>query len=203
MDLQAGFGLPEGLDPVEVAARLVSRYEDLWHELTREDVFGAEEQYRIDGRVQRLNALGFDVEELEVESIDAGHRIRMRAKVVEPGHHRRLLQGLTGLDVEENQARTLLNDLNRFRAWLAGLAGHPIAIEVTAYRWLNEVYRVTLDAIPAALRHKLDDAEIFHQILEHRWYMSERAARDMPLAMVVPSYVEQVLAHLPDSNLRV
>ena len=198
MDLQAGYGLPEGLDPVEAAARLVQRYQDLWSELTREEIFGAQEQYLIDRRIQRLNAPGFDVEELDVETIDAGHRIRMRAKIVEPGHHRRLLQALTGLDVEENQARSLLNDLYRFRAWHAGQAGQPMAEEVAAYRWLNEIYRPTLERIEPSLRRRLDDAEIFHQILEHRWYMSERAGQDMPLDVVVPSYVEQVLATLPE-----
>ena len=198
LDLKAGYGLSEGLDPVDAAARLVRQYDDLWSELTREDVFGAHEQYLIDRRIQRLNALGFDVEELDVQTIEGGHKIRMRAKIVEPGHHRRLLQALTGLDVEENQARTLLNDLYRFRAWHAGQASHPMADEVAAYRWLNEVYRPTLDSIPPELRRRLDDAEIFHQILEHRWYMSERSGRDMPLDTVVPSYVEQVLAKLPE-----
>jgi len=201
MDLAAGYGLPAGLDPADAATRLVGRYEELWVELNREDVFSAHEQYLIDGRIQRLNALGYDVEELDIETIDAGHRIRMRAKVVEPGHHRRLLQALTGLDVEENQARTLLNDLQRFRAWRAGLTGHPISEEVAAYRWLDEVYRPTLAAIPHGLRRRLDDAEIFHQILEHRWYMSERAGHDTPLEEVVPSYVEHVLARLPEPSL--
>lgn len=44
---------------------------------------------------------------------------------------------------------------------------------------------------------KLDPAETFHQLLEHRWYTSERSGRDLPLAEVVPSYVHDVLAKLP------
>jgi hypothetical protein len=51
--------------------------------------------------------------------------------------------------------------------------------------------------LPEAERAKLDDAEIFHQLLEHRWYMSERAGHDLPLAEVVPSYAGDVLAKLP------
>lgn len=201
MDLRAGFGLPDGLDPIEAAATLVRRYEDLWAELTREEVFSAQEQYLIDRRIRRLNELGFDVEELEIQAIDAGHRIRMRAKVVEPGHHRRLLQTLTGLNVQENQARRLLNDLYRFRAWQSGLVGHAISEEVSAYRWLVEVYHRTLEMIPAEPRNRLDDAEIFHQILEHRWYLSERSGCDTALADVVPSYVEQVLSKVPEAPL--
>jgi hypothetical protein len=197
MDIRAGYGLPEGLDPVELASGLIARYENLWAELTREEVFSASEQYRIDSRIKRLNQLGFDVGELDVQAIDAGHRLRMRVQVVEPGHHRRRLQELTGLDVQENQARRLLNDLDHFRAWQARLAGQPIAEPAAASRWLAEVYEPTLAAIPAELAHKLEPAEVFHQLLEHRWYLSERVGRDLPLTEVLPSYAAEVLAALP------
>jgi hypothetical protein len=197
MDIRAGYGLPEGLDPVELAAGLIARYESLWAELTREEVFAASEQYRIDSRIKRLNQLGFDVGELDVQAIDAGHRLRLRVQVVEPGHHRRRLQELTGLDVQENQARRLLNDLDHFRAWQVQLAGQPIAEPAAASRWLAEVYEPTLAAIPAELAHKLEPAEVFHQLLEHRWYLSERVGRDLPLTEVLPSYAAEVLTALP------
>jgi len=197
MDIRSGYGLPEGLDPVDLAAGLIARYENLWAELTREEVFSASEQYRIDSRIKRLNQLGFDVGELDVQAIDAGHRLRMRVQVVEPGHHRRRLEELTGLDVQENQARRLLNDLDHFRAWQAGLAGQPISESTAASRWLAETYEPTLDAIPPELAHKLEPAEIFHQLLEHRWYLSERAGRDLPLPEVLPSYAAEVLSTLP------
>ena len=197
MDLQAGFGLPEGLDPVELAAGLTARYEALWAELTREEVFAAQEQFRVDSRIRRVNELGFDVEELDIQTIEGGHKIRLRVQVVEPGHHRRRLEALTGLDVQENQARRLLNDLDHFRAWQSELEGRPIAEREAAKRWLDEVYQPALAAIPPAEAAKLDPAEIFHQLLEHRWYTSERSGRDLPLAEVVPSYVAEVLAKLP------
>jgi hypothetical protein len=197
MDLKAGFGLPDGLDPIELGSALIERYDSLWTELTREEVFAAQEQYRIDSRIKRLNQLGFDVEELDIQTIEGGHKIRLRVQVVEPGHHRRRLQALTDLDVQENQARRLLNDLDHFRAWQSGIEGRPIPESEAARRWLDEVYLPILAAIPAAELAKLDRAEIFHQLLEHRWYMSERAGHDLQLEKVVPSYVEQVLAKLP------
>jgi hypothetical protein len=197
MDLKAGFGLPEGLDPIELAAGLLSRYEHLWTELTREEVFAAQEQYRIDSRIKRLNELGFDVEELDIQTIEGGHKIRLRVQVVEPGHHRRRLEALTGLDVQENQARRLLNDLDHFRAWHSGLEGRPIQEPEAARRWLEEIYKPTLAAIPREHAGKLDPAEIFHQLLEHRWYLSERLGRDLSLEETVPSYVVEVLSKLP------
>ena len=197
MDLRAGGRLSSVFDPVELAGQLRRRYEGLWTELKREEVFSATEQFRIDTRIRRLNELGFDVEELDVRTIEGGHRIRLRVQVVEPGHHRRILQSLTGIEAEENQARRLLNDLYRFRAWQQGLSGQPLPDEVAAFRWLNEVYLPTLAALPAGQRAKLDDPEIFHQLLEHRWYLSERAGRDTPLPEVVQAYVRDVLAPMP------
>lgn len=197
MDVRAGYGLPAGLDPLEAAAALPRRYRELWDELTHEETYSSQEQYRVDQRIARLNALGFDVEELETQPIEGGRRIRLRAKVVEPGHHRRRLQELTGLTAEENQARRLLNDLDRYRAWQSDLGGQAIPEEVAAFRWLQEIYRPMLERIPPEYRGRLDDAEIFHQLLEHRWYMSERRGQDVPAAEVVPSYVESVLAKLP------
>ena len=42
--------------------------------------------------------------------------VQLQPKVVDAGHHSRRLLRLTGLDVQENQARRLLNDLDPFRA---------------------------------------------------------------------------------------
>jgi hypothetical protein len=197
MDLKAGFGLPGSLDPVELAAGLVQRYEDLWIELTREEVFHANEQYRVDARITRLNQLGFDVQELDIQGIEGGHKVRLRVQVVEPGHHRRRLEALTGLDVQENQARRMLNDLEHHRALWSGQGGHRLAERDAARRWLEEVYRPIIAAIPAGQRGKLDDAEIFHQLLGHRWYLSERKGFDLSTEEAVDSYVNDVLAKMP------
>ena len=194
MDLKAGFDLPAALDPLELAAGLLDRYDNLWVELTREEVFSAQEQYRVDARIARLNKLGFDVEELEMQGIEGGLKLLLRVKVVEPGHHRRRLEALTGLDVQENQARRMLNDLEHHRAWWSEREGRRIDAREAARRWLDTVYQPTVVAIPAADRGKLDEAEIFHQLLEHRWYMAERERRDVPLPDVVASYVRHVLA---------
>ena len=99
--------------------------------------------------------------------------------------------------MQENQARRLLNDLDHFRAWQEGVEGRQIPEREAARRWMDEVYLPTLSSIPPEQARKLDPAEIFHQLLEHRWYMSERAGHDLPLGEVIPSYLDQVLAGLP------
>ena len=72
--------------------------------------------WRIEQRIERLNDLGFDVDELDIVTDFDGDRMRIQPKVVELGHHQRELQALTGLHVEEDQARRLLNDIAAFTA---------------------------------------------------------------------------------------
>jgi uncharacterized protein DUF4032/lipopolysaccharide kinase (Kdo/WaaP) family protein len=200
MDLEASVGIPPGLDPVDTAAEICSRYESLWSELTHEEVFGPNERYRVEERLRRLNELGFDVEEVELLGDERELRLRLTPQVVEPGHHQRRLLTLTGLDVQENQARRLLNDLYSFRAYLEREEGRQLPESVVAYRWLSEVFEAALASVPAELRPKLAPAEIFHEILEHRWYLSEAAGKDVGLRAAVRSYVDQVLRPAPDER---
>jgi Domain of unknown function (DUF4032)/Lipopolysaccharide kinase (Kdo/WaaP) family len=200
LDLGAEGRLPQGLDPIETAGEVRARYENLWSELTREEVFDLGERYRIDARLSRLNEMGFDVEELELVETGGGYRLRLQPQVVEPGHHRRKLLALTGLDVLENQARRLLNDLAGFRAHLEQVEGRMLPESIVAYRWLAEVFEPTIAAIPLELRGKLEPAEVYHQVLEHRWFLSEEAGRDVGMREAVRSYVDHVLSHQPDER---
>jgi uncharacterized protein DUF4032 len=200
LDLQAAGALPEDVDPIETASEVARRYEELWSELTRQEVFGLNERYRVDARLSRLNELGFDVEEVELVSTDDGYRLSLQPRVVEPGHYRRRLMSLTGLDVQENQARRLLNDIAGYRAHLERLEDRTLPEQVAAFRWLAEVFESTIEAVPPDLRERLEPAEVFHQVLEHRWFLSEAAGRDVGMPEAVDSYVENVLRHTPEER---
>jgi hypothetical protein len=199
-DLEAGGLLPEELDPIEIAREVRGRYEALWNEVTHEEVFPPDGLYRVDARLQRLNELGFDVEEVQLVAAEGGYRLRLEPSVVEPGHHRRRLQGLTGLDVQENQARRMLNDMASFRAQLERDASRGLPPPIVAYKWLAEVFEPTIAAVPPELAGKLEPAEVFHQVMEHRWFMSERAGSDVGLADAIVSYVANVLPFQPDER---
>jgi Domain of unknown function (DUF4032)/Lipopolysaccharide kinase (Kdo/WaaP) family len=199
LDLEAGGLLPADVDPLDVAGELRRRYESLWDELTREEVIPADEQrFRIAQRLRRLNELGFTAEEVELISAPQGSRLRVRTRVAESGDHSRKLFLQTGIDAGENQARRLLNDIASFRAYLEQKDRRPVPEIVAANRWLTEVYDPVVSAIPAGLRGRLAPAEVFHEILEHRWYMSELAARDVGTAAAARSYFDRVLPQVPE-----
>lgn len=200
-DLVAAGRLPPGTDPAAFAERLERRYSQLWEELTVEEEYAADELWRLDERVERLNGLGFDAGELEVRAVDGNRRIRLRPSVVEEGHHARKLARLTGIDVQENQARRLLNDLNAFRARQERLLGRPLSEGEAAHRWLTECLEPFVAAIPPELRGRLEPAEAYHQYLDHRWFLSERAGADVPAEQAAASYFDDVLRSLPDERV--
>jgi hypothetical protein len=183
MDLQAGGRVEDELDPVEVSAGIVASYRSLWKELTGSESFASSERWRINQRVQRLNELGFDIEELAIRTDSSGTTVRIQPKVVDAGHHQRRLIRLTGLDTGENQARRLLNDLDSYSATHAR-DGQEVDEEQMAHEWLIRVFEPVVTSIPRDLRGKLEPAEVFHQLLEHRWFMSQREERDVPLESV-------------------
>ena len=199
-DVSAELGRPLESEPEETAAELIRRYEGLGDALVHDELFGPDERYRLHERLHRLNELGFDVEEMELLAAEDGYRLRLNPRVVEPGHHRRRLLTLTGLHAQENQARRLLNDLAEFRATLEQQDGRPLPEAVVAYRWLAEVFEPTIAAVPPDMLEKREAAEIFHEILEHRWYLCENARCDIALEQAVATYVDDVLRHAPDER---
>ena len=197
LDVDAEVGLPPDLDPDETGEEIVRRYKALWHELTREETFGPDERFKLDERLHSLNDLGFDVEEIQLEATPNGYRLRLDPHVVEPGHHRHRLLRLTGLDAQENQARRMLNDIARFRDALQRREKRPIGEAIAASRWRQEVFEPTVAAVPESLWAALPAAEVFHQVLEHRWFLSEEARKDVGIDKAVRSYVERELPSRP------
>lgn len=200
IDLEAGGLLTIPLDPVATVEELEARYRALWSELTHVDELGLDERSRIDERIRRLNDLGFDVEELHIETTPDGDRLRVRPILVEEGHHCRELRRRTGLEVQENQARRLLNDIAGFGAWLERTDGHPVSPAAAATRWLADVYEPIIERVPAALRGRLEPAELFHELLEHRWLMSESEGREVSNEEALTSLLTGVLPDRPDER---
>jgi hypothetical protein len=197
LDLQAGGRLAEEINPLAISDGIVEQYRTLWKELTASEEFDQSERWRINKRVERLNNLGFDIEELAIKTDETGTQVRIQPKVVDAGHHSRRLLRLTGLDAEENQARRLLNDLDSYRATFDKKG---LDEEVVAHEWAATVFEPVIRAIPKDLKGKLEPAEVFHQLLDHRWYLSQNEGRDVPLAEAVSSYVDNVLRHRRDEQ---
>ena len=197
LDLQAGELLDAEFDPMAASDRIVERYGSLWAALTDAESFDFGERWRVDARIRRLNDLGFDVGELTITTDFTGTSMHIQPKVVDAGHHTRRLIRLTGLDVEENQARRLLNDMDSFAA-ANDMQGEDE--EIVAHTWLSTVFEPVVRAVPPTLRGKLELAEVFHEVLQHRWFLSESVGHDVGLDVAVRSYLTDELVHRRDEK---
>jgi hypothetical protein len=195
LDLQASGTLDPAVEAHQVIEQIRDRYAALWGELTAEEEFSTAEASRIEQRIERLNELGFDVDELDIVTDHAGERIRIQPKVVALGHHSRELEELTGLRVEENQARRLLNDMAAYSAH------HDLGSEDrerVALRWLTHIYEPIIAMVPLEDRGKLEPAELFHEILVHDWFLSEREGHEVDIFDAARDYIDNVLQQRPD-----
>jgi hypothetical protein len=198
LDLQASEAVGYEVEAHDIIELLEERYHALWGELTAEEEFGGDELWRIEQRIERLNDLGFDVDELDIVTDFDGDKIRIQPKVVELGHHQRELQALTGLHAEDGQARRLLNDLASFTASFdLGREDRSLV----ANRWLTEVYEPLQAMVPTEARGKLEPAEVFHEILQHRWFLSEQRGAEVDTFEAAADYIANVLSRKPDELL--
>jgi hypothetical protein len=69
---------------------------------------------------------------------------------------------------------------------------------VIAGRWLAEIFEPIMAMIPWEARGKLEPAEVFHEVLVHRWYLSEQRGCELSIFEAARDYIDNVLSHKPD-----
>lgn len=199
-DLMAAGVISDDVDPLEIVDELEARYDQLWDELTAPQQLPVAERWRIRERIDRIHELGFDVEELRVRSTDDGQSIEIQPRVVEEGHAHRRFQALTGLDIQEGQAREFLDALFAHGAMIEQAEGVELPAEIKAQRWLTERYYPVLAAIPERYRGTLEPPELFHLYMTHRDAISREQSRDMTMREALASFIDTLLPVLPDER---
>lgn len=191
-DLAAMAALPADFPVFETGAYIRQRYESLWAEINREEIVDQDERYRIQERIRALNALGFSVDQVELRAKEGGEQLRLRAFVTDRNFHQDLLHALTGLDVEEMQARHMVNEIQSLKATISKSHNRSTPLSVAAYYWLNEVYLPILEKLQPYIDEKTDPAELYCQLLEHKWYLSEKAKGDVGHQAALEDFLVQL-----------
>lgn len=191
MDLQAGGFIEDTIDVIALGNDIESTYLELWELMTGKLVIEGDAFDAIARRVARINELGFDVGEVEIEQVDdTTYSVDIEPAVFSTGFYQKKLLRLTGLEVQDRQAQRLLGEMEVYRALRYG---GRLPLEAVAHRWMVRSYEPIVALIPAQLREKLEPAQIFHEILDHRWFLSENRGEYVPLTEAAESYFEQVL----------
>ena len=197
VDLESFVELPGSLAAFETGANIRARYEALWAEVTREETLARNEHWRIQERIRKLNELGFSVGEIEMEATGDGDRLRMRAIVTDRDYHRHQLHSATGLLAEERQAERMLNEIREVKATLTREANRSVPFSVAAFHWQREYWTPALKTLAPVLATGIEPAEAYCQVLEHKWFLSERARQDVGWAAALADYVARFHAGPP------
>ena len=134
---------------MELGFDISARYAALWEELTTSLIVTAGDHYRIRHRIERLNALGFAVESIDLIPVDDGVNVKMRVKVGGRQYHSERLRQIAGIDTSENQARSILSDLSYHEAKL-GLTSETRK-SVGAMKWRSLVFEPMIHQITVDL----------------------------------------------------
>ncbi len=122
--------------------------------------------------------------------------MQIQPKVVELGHHQRELQALTGMNVEDAQARRLLNDIAAFTAhYDLGGEDRTLVANQVADRDLRADHARWCRPRPAASSSPPRSST---RSWSHRWLLSERAGHEVDIFETARDYIDTVLTRRPD-----
>lgn len=191
VDLAAMGMLSPSYPVLQTGPYIRDRYRRLWEEITREEILAPGDRFRIQERVRALNALGFSVDEVQLKATDGGEQLRMRAFVTDRNFHRDLLQNLTGLTAEERQARLMVNEIQELKATLSEANRRSTPLSVAAHNWLTEIYLPTVERLRESMPGDADAPQLYCNLLEHKWYLSEGAKRDVGHKAALEDYLQR------------
>ncbi len=156
---------------------IADRYRGLWEEVNRTDTIGPDERYRIRERIEALNELGFDVEEVDLIPVDeTGGRLHVKLQVGGRTFHQRRLKNLTGVESLEQQARQILSDLYYFQTKTGNTT--PAGKNVAAIQWRVTEFEPMMERI-RDLAQVLDPVQGYCDLLYHRYTMSVGTGHDV------------------------
>lgn len=196
-DLQTNDNLEFNYPIQETGPYILQRYRSLWEEITREEVITQNERFRIQERVRALNSLGFSVKDIELKNEDHGDIMKLRIFVSDRNFHHNQLMEITGLYAEDRQAQQIMNEIYELKANMSQFTSPNITLEAVAYHWLVYVYKPVVEKLHSLLNtnsHHMtnpDPIELYCQVLEHKWYLSERAQHDVGHQVAAEDFVQR------------
>jgi hypothetical protein len=197
-DLALSGVLYSGMDPVRASDAVMKRYRRLWAALRDPQSLDPTDRRAVERAMRQLHDLGFAVEEVSI-AIDGDNKVlKFQPKLVAAGYHTNRLRELMGLETEELQAKRILASFDRYRARESNLSTN---VNEVAFKWLTEIFNPIVNSVPAEHLGRVEPAQLFHEVLEHRWYLSEAAGHDVGLDFACKSYISEVLPYRRDSGI--
>ena len=123
--------------------------------------------------------------------------LSFQPRLVAAGYHSAKIKNLFGLGTQELQAKRILASFDRWHARQTNRGSK----EEMAKIWMETVFNPILAMVPEELQGRVEKAQMFHEILENRWYMTEKAGYDVGLEAAAKTYIDELLPLRMDSGI--
>ncbi len=197
-DLSLSGTLSPVMDPVRAAETVIRRYRRIWAALKERQLLDPNDRHAVERAMRALHDLGFAVEEVSITIDGDTQMLSFQPKLVAAGYHAARLRELMGLETQELQAKRLLASFDRYRAREEKTGA---SVTEMAKTWFIEVFESIINRIPEEMRGRVEHAQMFHEILENRWYLSEQKGVDVGLEFATENYITHILPYRRDSGV--
>lgn len=192
-DLAAAGDLSEDFPILDTGDMIRKRYQKLWHQITRTEDIPTDQKYRIRERISSLNELGFSVDEVLMQPVSNGNRLKFSVMVTDRNFHKNTLQNLTQIDAEEQQAQRIINEIQALRASLSQQENRSKPLSTAAEQWLSHTYQPSIKCFREADTLDINDVELYCLMQDHKWYLSEKAQQDVGHQKALDDFMQNVL----------
>jgi hypothetical protein len=96
-----------------------------------------------------------------------------------------------------------LNEIHELRAQQARERSEIVPVEASAFYWLENIFQPVATRLhPLSFKSTsgMDAIESYCQILEHKWYLSERAGHDVGHLAAVEDYLANIVKKLSNTD---
>ena len=188
-DLRPLVALPPALSTDETGAQIRARYTQLWDEITREVLLKPDERFRIHERIRALNEPGFHGRRAR-----AAARARRRAPAPAHDRHRSRLPSPPaaqhdGCRCREPPGRAVPRRDPRDPGDAGAREEPQRAHERGRVFMAQGALRAHGRADRSGARAGADAAELYAEVLEHKWFRSEQAQHDVGLETAIEDYL--------------
>ena len=163
---------------------IFERYNKLKKLLSNEIEAGEEEYFKLIKRVDDLFLLGYTI---KPERISPKLKIMFKPVTPRKGWFVQMLEDMLGVSFTPEQAKKIFKEILRHRYWMSKNEGQDVRIGEAARDWYQHrflpVKRIFKQYFPGE-----NPVKIYLEILDHKWFMSEKAGKDVGIVEAAKDY---------------
>ena len=139
--------------------------------------------------MEEIFDLGFTVKEYSLTPVEDGNKLIMHTVVTEKFYYKTELKKLTSIYAEETQAKIIFNNILDYKAGVENKLKKIVPLKTIAHQWYDSIYKYSLCQVGID-EDDINGPQIFCQVLEHKWLLSEKNKEDVGFMRAISDYMK-------------